>query len=181
MQLEIRAAFPESGVPPTVVKPSVHELTHPGVDAVRRTFESRRWPQVNLAHSVEEIGDTLAFLTLEAYSYYLPAFLWWILDQQFAGSYLCGTFLEQINPRNASEEIAETYMNLTAQQQRLVALCLAQCWSTAHLVAALSALEDFWDLFLTDSEKREVHNSPEAIRLNRRFMEIAASNKKRIQ
>jgi hypothetical protein len=66
-------AFPDEPVPQSVVSPIAREVQE-GWEDLEACLQGRPWPQVSL-DSFEENAPNIIALTIEAFVYYLPAFM----------------------------------------------------------------------------------------------------------
>ena len=178
---KVIATFPTGGVPIHSVKNDVHESTHSGVDFTRRSFEGVQWTDVDLTQNHAQLADALVFLTNDAYTYYFPAFLTLLSDSQaYPHSLLIESFLQKVNARNADDWTLNFYLELGTERSEIVAMCLEFCWWRHHDGLVLLALEDYWDSFLSQEQKQAIYQSPEALQINQKYLEITTSNRRRV-
>lgn len=179
LKYEILGRFELCAFEADPIRSDVHEITHRGVDAVRRTFEGKLWSDVNMHSEIANIGDSIVFLTFDAYCYFFPAFLMQLTDASLIASNLCESFIDHVNPRNVDEKLVTFYLELGERKQTIVAQFLAYEWAHFQDTSALDALEDFWDAFLTTDQRKAVYESPEAIHIQASRLQITAANKRR--
>ena len=179
LKREVLDRFAHSAFDSDPIRADVHDITHGGVDAVRRTFQGKSWPDVNLTLDITNIGYSIIFLTFDAYCYYFPCFLTQLTNALLIDSSLNESFIDHLSPKNIDEKTLDFYLALGQHKQVIVAQFLVHAWNHFDDISALDALEDFWDTFLTSEEKKAVYESPEAIRIKTIRLQVTAANKRR--
>jgi hypothetical protein len=172
LRKEIVDTFPIGTPPSEPIKPGIYESVHDGVDEVRAAFLGKEWTQVNVSNPVDHgfLQHATGYLTFDAFTYYFPAFLCGFIEQAARDkSVLCFLFISQLNPQSASDETQNFFQSLTPQQAAVIADFLEHVWQHDSDIAAMLALENFWDVYLSADRRKAIAESDAAERIYKTF------------
>jgi hypothetical protein len=172
LRKEIIAAFPIGTPPVDPIRSDVYESVHDGVAETRAAFLGKTWTQVDFsdASNYGFLEHAMVCLTFDAFSYYFPSLLYGFVEEDGQrDSFLFGTFLGQLNPQSASEQMQNFFLALTSQQSAVVADFLEYVWQRDNEIDAMLALENFWDVYLSADRRKAIAESDAAKRIYKTF------------
>lgn len=145
---KISTAFGEGQFPTNAKLLYDENCTHEECVYLNRIIGRRSWK--NIAHTTKPYRDDIFFFfSLEAFHYYLPAFMFIVLDKYEEADVMVDAFLRSLQRRGETgtlqiETLAQGRILFSEKQYRAIASFLSYVCTKHSNVEACSALKEGW-------------------------------------